>query len=138
YHPGDNFKLDVDFLYGRLWDYRDDYALATAGSNPLTGSSVGGTQVIRSAVIDDTNTLRAASYTGIDLRSEHHIVKNHTDFYQGVANLSWKIGDRLTLHALAGYEESDFAQPVFDKVFMEAKQTPFSYDTRPRIPVNTY
>ena len=138
YHPGDNFKLDVDFLYGRLWDYRDDYALATAGSNPLTGSSVGGTQVIRSAVIDDTNTLRAASYTGIDLRSEHHIVKNHTDFYQGVANLSWKIGDRLTVHALGGYEQSDFAQPVFDKVFMEAKQTPFSYDTRPRIPVNTY
>lgn len=138
YHPGDNFKLDLDFLYGRLWDYRDDYALATAGSNPLTGSSVGGTQVIRSAVIDSSNTLRAASYTGIDLRSEHHIVKNHTDFYQGVANLSWKIGERLTIHALGGYEESDFAQPVFDKVFMEAKQTAFSYDTRPRVPVNTY
>jgi iron complex outermembrane recepter protein len=138
YHPGDNFKLDVDFLYGRMWDYRDDYALATAGSNPLTGSSVTGTQVIRSAVIDDTNTLRAASFTGIDLRSEHHIVKNHTDFYQGVANLSWKVGERLTINALGGYEESDFAQPVFDKVFMEAKQTGFSYDTRPRIPVNTY
>jgi TonB-dependent receptor len=138
YHPGDAFKLDVDFLYGRLWDHRDDYALATAGSNPLTGSSVSGTQVIHSAVIDDTNTLRAASYTGIDLRSEHHIVENHTDFYQGVANLSWKLGDRLTLRALGGYEESDFGQPVFDKVFMEAKQTAFSYDTRPQIPVNTY
>lgn len=138
YHPGDNFKLDVDFLYGRLWDHRDDYALATAGSNPLTGSSVTGTQVIRSAVIDSTNTLRAASYTGIDLRSEHHIVENHTDFYQGVANLSWKIGERLTLTALGGYEESNFGQPVFDKVFMEAKQTAFSYDTRPQIPVNTY
>jgi len=138
YHPGSNFKLDVDFLYGRLWDSRDDYALATAGSNPLTGSSVTGTQVIHSAVIDDTNTLRAASYTGIDLRSEHHIVKNHTDFYQGVANLSWKVGERLTLTALGGYEESDFGQPVFDKVFMEAKQTAFSYDTRPQIPVNTY
>ena len=138
YHPGDNLKLDVDFLYGRLWDYRDDYALATAGSNALTGSSVTGTQVIHNAVIDDTNTLRAASFTGIDLRSEHHIVKNHTDFYQGVANLSYKIGDRLTIRALGGYEESDFSQPVFDKVFMEAKNTPFSYDTRPRIPVNTY
>ncbi|NLS25198.1 hypothetical protein S2M10_01610 [Sphingomonas sp. S2M10] len=138
YHPGDHFKLDVDFLYGRLWDHRDDYALATAGSNPLTGSSVSGTQVIRSAVIDNTNTLRAASYTGIDLRSEHHIVENHTDFYQGVANLSWKLSDRLTLRALGGYEESDFGQPVFDKVFMEAKQTAFSYDTRPQIPVNTY
>ncbi|WP_232318629.1 TonB-dependent receptor [Sphingomonas sp. TDK1] len=138
YHPGDNFKLDVDFLYGRLWDKRDDYALATAGSNPLTGSSVTGTQVIHNAVIDDTNTLRAASFTGIDLRSEHHIVKNHTDFYQGVANLSWKLGERLTINALGGYEESDFGQPVFDKVFMEAKQTAFSYDTRPQVSVNSY
>ena len=138
YHPGSNFKLDVDLLYGRLWDYRDDYALATAGANPLTGSSITGAQVIQSAVIDDTNTLRAASFTGIDLRSEHHIVKNHTDFYQGVANAEWNLSDRLTIHALGGYEESDFAQPVFDKVFMESKNYAFSYDLRPEIPVNTY
>ncbi|MGK6319646.1 TonB-dependent receptor [Sphingomonas sp. DT-204] len=138
YHPGDNFKLDVDLLYGRLWDHRDDYAIASAGSNALTGATVNGAQVIHSAVIDDTNTLRAASFTGIDQRSEHHIVENHTDFYQAVANLSWKVSERLTIDALAGYEESDFAQPVFDKVFMEAKNMAFSYDTRPRIPVNTY
>ncbi|MGK6353872.1 TonB-dependent receptor [Sphingomonas sp. DT-207] len=138
YRPGDNFKLDLDLLYGRLWDYRDDYAIASAGSNPLTGATVSGAQVIRSAVIDDTNTLRAASFTGIDQRSEHHIVENHTDFYQAVANLSWKVGERLTINALGGYEESDFAQPVFDKVFMEAKSMAFSYDTRPRIPVNAY
>jgi iron complex outermembrane recepter protein len=138
YHPGDAFKLDVDFLYGRLWDHRDDYALATAGSNALTGTSITGAQVIQSAVIDSTNTLRAASYTGIDLRSEHHVVQNRTDFYQGVANASWKVTDRLTLSALGGYEESDFGQPVFDKVFMELKNTPFSYDDRPTIPVNTY
>jgi TonB-dependent receptor len=138
YHPGTDFKLDVDFLYGRLWDQRDDYAVASAGTNALTGNSVSGAQIIQSAVIDDTNTLRAASFTGIDQRSEHHIVKNHTDFYQGVANASWKVADRLTLHALAGYEQSDFGQPVFDKVFMEAKNMAFSYDTRPTIPVNTY
>ncbi|MEP9357529.1 TonB-dependent receptor [Sphingomonas sp. KR3-1] len=138
YHPGDNFKLDVDLLYGRLWDYRDDYALATAGANPLTGTTINGAQVIQSAVIDGTNTLRAASFTGIDLRSEHHIVKNHTDFYQGVVNAEWKLTDRFTVRALGGYEESDFAQPVFDKVFMEAKNFAFSYDDRPTIPVNTY
>lgn len=138
YHPGDRFKVDVDLLYGRLWDYRDDYALASAGSNALTGSPIGGTQIIQSAVVDSTNTLRAASYTGIDERSEHHIVKNHTDFYQGVANMSWKPTDRLTINALGGYEESDFAQPEFDKVFMEAKNMAFSFDTRPEIPVNTY
>jgi TonB-dependent receptor len=138
YHPGDNFKLDVDLLYGRLSDSRDDYALATAGANPLTGTTINGTQVIQSAVIDDSNTLRAASYTGIDLRSEHHIVKNHTDFYQGVANLGWDVTDRLSIHALGGFEESKFAQPVFDKVFMELKNTPFSFDMQPTIPVNTY
>ncbi|WP_303542591.1 TonB-dependent receptor [Sphingomonas natans] len=138
YHPGDRFKIDVDLLYGRLWDHRDDYALATAGANPLTGTTINGTQIIQSATIDDTNTLRAASFTGIDLRSEHHIVKNHTDFYQAVANTSWTATDRLTVHALGGYEEADFAQPVFDKVFMEAKNTAFSYDTRPTVPVNTY
>lgn len=138
YHPGDRFKLDVDLLYGRLWDYRNDYAIASAGANPLTGTTINGAQVIQSAVIDDSNTLRAASYTGINQRSEHHIVKNHTDFYQGVANASWNITDRLTVHALGGYEESDFAQPVFDKVFMESNSMAFSYDTRPTIPVNTY
>ncbi|WP_213980339.1 TonB-dependent receptor [Sphingomonas sp. dw_22] len=138
YHPGSNFKLDVDLLYGRLKDYRDDYAIASAGTNALTGNVVNGGQIIQSAVIDDTNTLRAASFTHIDQRSEHHIVQNHTDFYQGVAHASWNVTDRLTVNALGGYEESDFSQPVFDKVFMEAKDMAFSYDTRPTIPVNTY
>jgi TonB-dependent receptor len=138
YHPGKDFKLDVDFLYGRLWDHRDDYAIASAGTNALTGSPIGGTQVIQSAVVDSTNTLRAASYTGIDQRSEHHTIENHTNFYQGVANMSWNVTDRLTVNALGGYEESDFAQPVFDKVFMELKNTAFSFDDRPTIPVNTY
>lgn len=137
YHPGDRFKIDVDLLYGRLWDHRDDYAIASAGTNALTGSTVTGTQIIQSAVIDGT-TLRAASYTGIDQRSEHHVVQNHTNFYQGVANASWQATDRLKFTALGGYEQSDFRQPVFDKVFMEAKNMAFSFDTRPTRPVNTY
>ena len=138
YHPGNDFKLDVDFLYGRLWDHRDDYAIATAGTNALTGTTVNGGQVIQSAVIDSTNTLRAASYTGIDLRSEHHIVENHTDFYQWVANATWNVTERLSVSALGGYEESDFGQPVFDKVFIELKNTAFSFDDRPKVPVNIY
>ena len=138
YHPGDDFKLDVDFLYGRLWDHRDDYAIASAGTNALTGNSITGGQIIQSAVIDDTNTMRAATFSRIDQRSEHHVVENHTNFYQGVANASWKVTDRLTLNALGGYEQSDFSQPVFDKVFLEAKNMTFGYDTRPTIPVNIY
>jgi TonB-dependent receptor len=136
YH-GDTLKVDLDMLYGRMSDNRDDWAIAAAGTNGLTGSP-GGTQVIQSAVIDGNNTLQSASYTGIDQRSEHHIVKNHTDFYQGALTASWQASDRLKFSALGGFEESDFRQPVFDKVFLESKNHTFSFDNQPTLPVNTY
>ncbi len=90
YHPGDNFKLDVDFLYGRLWDHRDDYAMATAGQQSRSPAPAIKAGPRSSVVRRDRRHQHAAcgrAITGIDLRSEHHIVKNHTDFYQGVANL---------------------------------------------------
>ena len=136
YHPGTRFKLDVDLLYGRLWDARDNYAIASGGFNPLTGN-VSGTQVIQSATIQG-NSLLAGSYTGIDERSEHNVEQNHTDFYQGVSNATWDVSDRFKVTALGGYERSAFKQPVFDKVFLEAKNEGFSFDDRPTIPVNTY
>jgi TonB-dependent receptor len=136
YHPGDRFKLDVDLLYGHLADKRDDWAIAAGGYNALTGN-VSGTQVIRSATIQ-RNSLVAATYTGIDQRTEHHRVENTTDFYQAVANATWDLGDRLTITALGGYQKSRFAQPVFDKVFLQARNTAFGFDMRPTIPQNTY
>jgi iron complex outermembrane recepter protein len=136
YHPGDNLKIDADLLYGRMWDHRDDWAIAAGGYNALTGN-VSGTQVIHSAVIDG-NTLEAGSYTGIDQRTEHHVVEDHTDFYQGTLNASWQASDRLKISALGGFEQSNFRQPVFDKVFMEARNTAFSFDMRPTIPSNSY
>lgn len=136
YHPGDRFALDVDLLYGQLSDDRDDWAIASGGYNALTGN-VSGTQVIRSATIDG-NSLVAATYTGIDQRTEHHYVENQTDFYQAVANARWQASDRLTLSALVGYQKSDFDQPVFDKVFLQARNTAFGFDMRPTIPQNSY
>jgi TonB-dependent receptor len=136
YH-GDTVKLDLDLLYGRLADHRDDWAIAAAGSNALTGSPIGGTQVIQSATIVG-NTLEAASYTGVDQRSEHHVVQNHTDFYQGALTGSWQATDWLKFSALGGFEESDFRQPVFDKVFLESRNHAFSFDNQPTIPVNSY
>ncbi len=136
YHPGDRFKLDVDLLYGRLADDRDDWAIASGGYNALTGN-VSGTQVIRSATIEG-NSLVAATYTGIDQRTEHHHVVNSTDFYQAVANANWEATDRLTITALAGYQKSKFVQPVFDKIFLQARNTGFGFDMRPDMPVNSY
>lgn len=137
YHPGDRFALDVDLLYGHLADHRDDWAIAAGGYNALTGTTVGGTQVIRSATIVGTSLL-AASYTGIDQRTEHHYVDNSTDFYQAVGTLRWNVGDRFTVNGLLGHQKSDFEQPVFDKVFLQARGTAFSFDDRPNVPRNTY
>ncbi|RDI36603.1 TonB-dependent receptor [Gluconacetobacter liquefaciens] len=136
YHH-DRFKADIDLLYGRLSDHRDDYAIAAAGSNALTGTPIGGTQVIQSATIVG-NTLEAANYTGVDQRSEHHIIDNHTDFYQAVGNFSWQATNHLKFTALGGYEESDFRQPVFDKVFMEAKNHAFGFNNLSVEPYNIY
>ena len=55
-----------------------------------------------------------------------------------MANASWDVGDRLMLTALGGYQKSDFAQPTFDKIFLQARNTAFGFDMRPTIPVNAY
>jgi len=136
YHPDDSFHVDLDLLYGRLENNRDDYAIAAGGTNALTGD-VKGTQVIHSAVIDG-NSLVAGSYTGVDLRTEHNIQNDTTDFWQGVLSGGWRPTERLTVNFLAGYQESDYSQPRFDKVFLEAMNQSFSFDDRPTIPVNTH
>ncbi len=136
YEPGDKLKLGFDALYSRLRNSRRDYALATSGTNSLTGN-VTGTQILQSDVIVG-NSLVQASYTGVDLRSEYNVEEDTTNFYQTVLNGSYKFNDRFTVKGLVGYSKSDYSLPVFDKVFLESKNHSFSFDDRPSMPVNTY
>ena len=41
YEPGTRVKLGADLLYGRLSNDRDEFSLAAAGDNPLTGDVKG-------------------------------------------------------------------------------------------------
>ncbi|MGC1305096.1 MAG: TonB-dependent receptor [Caulobacteraceae bacterium] len=136
YQPDSHLHVGLDLLYGRLTNNRDDYAISAGGTNALTGN-VSGTQVIQSAVVDG-NSLVAGSYTGVDLRSEHNIQDDSTDFYQAVLNSAWTPNDQLTVSLLGGYQRSNYEQPFFDKVFLEAQNQAFSFDDRPTVPVNTY
>ena len=136
YQPSDNFHVGLDLLYGKLKNNRDDYAIAAGGTNALTGD-VTGTQVIHSAVIQG-NSLVAGSYTGVDLRTEHNIQDDSTEFSQAVLSGEWKPMDRLTVDFQGGYQRSLYSQPHFDKVFLEALNQPFSFDMRSKIPTNTY
>jgi iron complex outermembrane receptor protein len=137
YDARPDLRMGLDLLYGRLTNQRDDYALAAAGTNGLTGD-VTGTQVLNSAVIRG-NTLIAAGYSGgVDLRSEYNQMNDSTDFYQAVWKADWRPAGPLSVKAMVGYSQSDYALPVFDKVFLEAPNHAFAYDDRPASPTNAY
>jgi iron complex outermembrane receptor protein len=136
YEPGTQLKLGFDALFSQLKNSRRDYALAASGTNSLTGN-ITGTQIVQSDVIKG-NSLVAASFTGVDQRSEENQEEDTTNFYQTVLHGSYDFNAKLTVRALVGYSRSEYALPVFDKAFLEAQNTPFSYNFGPSMPVNTY
>ena len=136
YEPTDTLKMGFDALYSRLTNDRRDYALAAGGTNALTGN-VSGTQVLQSDVIQG-NSLVAASYTGVDMRSEFNTEQDKTDFYQTVLHASDQLTDDLTVKGLVGYSSSNYELPYFDKVFLESKGQAISFDDRSNMPVNSY
>jgi TonB-dependent receptor len=136
YEPGGRLKLGLDALFSQLKNKRQDYALAASGANSLTGN-ITGTQVVQSAVIQDAS-LVAANVTGVDLRSEYNVEQDTTNFYQAVLHGAYAATDKLSLKGLIGLSEADYALPVFDKVFLESQNRPFSFDYRPSLPVNGY
>lgn len=129
YEPGDRVKLGADLLYGRLSNDRDEFSLAAAGDNPLTGD-VKGTQRLRAAEIRGDSLVYADYSSGVDLRSEHKRSEDTTVFLQGAINGEIQAGDRLRLRGAVGYSKSDFEGPVFDKIFLQASDKAFAYDLR--------
>jgi TonB-dependent receptor len=136
YEPGTRLKLGFDALFSQLKNNRDDYSLTTSGTNSLTGN-VTGTQVLQSDTIKG-NALVAASYTGVDLRSEANVEEDTTNFYQTDLHGSYDVTDKLKVSGLVGLSRSDYSLPVFDKVFLESKNHAFSFNDEPDEPVNTY
>ena len=136
YEPGTKLKLGFDALFSQLKNNRDDYSLTTSGTNSLTGN-VTGTQVLQSDTIKG-NALVAASYTGVDLRSEANVEEDTTNFYQTDLHGSYEVNDQLWVTGLVGYSRSDYSLPVFDKVFLESKNHPFSFNDLTDSPSNTY
>jgi iron complex outermembrane receptor protein len=129
YDPGRRLKLGADVLYGRLSNDRNEFSLAAAGDNPLTGD-VRGAQRLRAADIRGNSLVYADYAGGVDLRSEHKRSEDATVFLQGALNGEVQATDRLRLRGTAGYSKSDFEGPVFDKIFLQTRDKAFSYDLR--------
>lgn len=126
----------LDVLYARLANDREEYALAAAGINGLT-ADVTGTQRLESVTIA-RDSITAAAFSGIDFRSESKRTVDHTRFGQAVLSLAAPLGAATTLSARAGYARSDFQEPLFDKVFLQARNKPFRYTATGTAPGNSY
>ncbi|TDW64486.1 TonB-dependent receptor [Novosphingobium sp. PhB55] len=133
----DGLHVTLDLIHARLSNHRGEYSLAAAGTNGLTSGTVDGTQVLNSVKIVG-NTMVAADFSGIDMRTERKITEDHTDFNQAVLSLQRPLGASTRIEVRAGYARSDFEEPVFDKVFLEAPGQDFAYVATGAHPRNAY
>jgi len=136
WQPASNLSFGIDALYGRLQNNRDDYALAAAGTNGLTGS-VSGTQLLNSVTIQG-NTIVAADWSHVDMRSEYNQENDSTDFYQISGHADWQASDAFSAKAMFGYSRSNYVLPTFDKVFLESQNQSIRFDDRTPNPSNVY
>ncbi|MDN5289680.1 MAG: TonB-dependent receptor, partial [Mucilaginibacter sp.] len=136
WQPADNLSFSLDGLYGHLKNNRNDYALAAAGTNALTGN-VSGTQLLNSVTIQG-NTIEAANWSHVDMRSEYNQENDTTDFYQLSGHADWQVTQDFGAKLMLGYSRSNYVLPTFDKVFLESQNKDFAYDDRTPNPVNTY
>lgn len=136
-HAGDDgSELALDWVHASLADHRDERSLAAAGDNGLTGNVTGTQRLLSATIVGDT--LAAARYTGVDLRTEAKRSEDRTQFDQ--ATLSFrKPLDAATIAQLAiGYNRSVFRGPVFDKAFLQAKNRSFATLSTGPDPQNRY
>ncbi|MBO9726206.1 MAG: TonB-dependent receptor [Novosphingobium sp.] len=125
-HESDTgLRIALDMLYARLANDRQEYSLAAAGTNGLTADVTGRQRLDRVTIAGDT--IAAAEFRGVDFRSESKHTVDHTAFAQAVLSLEAPLDDATTISARLGYARSDFEEPVFDKVFLQAKGKSFSY-----------
>jgi TonB-dependent receptor len=139
YRPSAETSLDVDLLYGRLSNDRDEFSLASAGKNGLTGDVIG-TQRLSGVVIRGDDLVQATYSGGVDLRSEHKHSIDSTVFIQAAVNGRIRLFDAAELSGMIGHSRSDFQGPAFDKVFLQASDKAFAFDLRGpgRDGMNTY
>ncbi len=137
YEDGNGLHVTLDLFHARLSNHRREYSLAAAGTNGLTSDTVEGTQVLNSVTIVG-DTMVAADFSGVDMRTEAKRTEDHTDFDQAVLALEWPLDDATRIEARLGASRSDFEEPVFDKVFLESSGQDFSYVANGRSPHNSY
>ncbi|WP_139809870.1 TonB-dependent receptor [Sphingomonas azotifigens] len=136
-HAGDDgSELALDWVHAALADHRDERSLAAAGDNGLTGDVTGTQRLLAATIVGDT--LAAARYSGVDLRTEAKKSEDRTRFDQAALSLHKPIDAVTSLQLALGYNRSVFHGPVFDKAFLQANNQRFATISTGAAPQNSY
>ena len=155
WQPSDTFHLTLDGLYGQYNQHRQEMHIATQGSvssetalNGNTGACYTngagtrvcpGASVVNAIHINDANEIDYLDVSNTKLDTETRIQLAQNKFYEGTATADWTPSDRLTVHALAGYEYSTFNKPYSVKFQTVAHGGIITdYSQNKWYPTNTY
>jgi TonB-dependent receptor len=138
YHPSDRTDVTFDVLYGRLTNNRETDVLGAAGTNGVSANDITGTQVLTDVTFDEHNSIVAASFDGVDMRTETRNTRDTTDFWQVALNGRTDITDTLSAKVLGGWSRSKFYS-TYDQVYLEAVGKRYSFSgINGANPTNTY
>ncbi|MFC3581907.1 TonB-dependent receptor [Sphingomonas hylomeconis] len=138
YHPSDRTDVTLDILYGKLSNNRETDVLGAAGTNGVSANDITGTQVLTDVTFDEHNSIVAASFDGVDMRTETRNTHDTTDFWQVALNGRTEITDTLSVKVLGGWSRSKFYS-TYDQVYLEAVGKSYSFSgINGGNPTNTY
>ncbi|HQS96365.1 TonB-dependent receptor [Novosphingobium sp. 17-62-19] len=126
YHPDDKTDVTLDVLYGRLTNNRETYALGAAGTNNVSANDITGTQVLTGVTINKFNSITAASFTGVDMRTEARDTLDTTDFWQVALGAKHSLTDTVHADLHAGWSRSTF-QSGYQQAQIEAVGKGYSF-----------
>ena len=128
WQPSYRLRFGLDVLYGELSNDRMENQISTAGTNAFTGDVRNGALLTDAAIIGDD--LLYAQFENLDLRTESKVSYGETEFHQISFTSEFDFTPDLSGRLLLGTSESEFDQPIHDKVFAEASGHRFSVDWR--------
>ena len=144
WRPSARTRLGLDLLYSTLKSSRDEYLLETftfrtagaCGTAAPPACGLNATTVSDATLIEtrpNLPVLIAATFDGVDIKSEARHDELETIFRQVTLSGSQDLGRGVQAKALVGFSRSDFSNPVQQTLHLDQYDTQdFRYDFRDR------
>jgi len=140
WRPADNTSISFDTMYAKFDAERREIFLEAPVFSTNGAAGINNTN-IRSAVIDNTNTIVSGLFDDVDIRSEARFDELSTKFTHITLDGEHSFSGSLRLHGLVGHSDAQHDNPVQTTLlFDRADVDGYSYDYRQdsRLPLLTY